>query len=1163
MKQLKNAIGFDPDENNQNEDDLNLVEFVNLKLAARGFPTYGNKADFPFLQLGESLLASFVEKNRLLKDHLCPADARIHNFLYSYLGSHAKEVGEATFVPANSVVVERHGLARVLSLPPDKDVFTSDIIESYRAINGVLHNPKNDRRTTKGVFHIVEGGLPIPADKKAVPILAFARMLKHALNPPKELLRLPFTSSQEAQAELFVSLLLRPIICPEVEGVIQEKSLETRFFAPGNLVSNLDFVESIFGNAGDPYLPDNDSQLDLEHWSGHTGAVILAPHLTRLTKKELGLPSFAQASEGQQKDGMCWQSENELYNEGGAFKVTCRDHRGVIVTLIADNYFGYCKKEVKTQISFAANLYGQVEEEHAGGVVAFPSYDLGEDFHLSRYFPGVNHTFEDVIKNWGEMMDLQPEGFAIDKKYPSIVYVPEDVDIELHDQTIAWGKEGERKQIHLVPNTSYVLPSGYKVEMGRPGQGLRWRLFGTTAEGTFCHKPCTVSGGGKSEISKPISDAMVSGPVFVANFESDFHKVEEIIKREYGVRFKDASRNRENGRPILSTSRSLGSVVKLFTPSPSYTDEHNEYVGSIPRYIRDLVFLVKRFWKPDWGDNWRPRFGVDIINGMPGNELKYRDSKLLTYYLRVGFMPGGAWRTFSLRKDFNPSRKIQREDDITASITIPSTTDLPTNRNFKQRGLKYTRNCEYRFFQRPDDAIVRGYDKQSELDFSGSDNFFSNYEPLDREKAREIMRDAIRFDLFTQPMKAMFEKFVNDEKGPDFLVCTAYPRLVDGKRTKNPRYLQTRPNLVNPRDKYLSEMGARLFRRIPLGKSVPFPVNAVLAGRRNNPPDAEAKIRALCVYNPIHYQELPELFMDFVASLTGKSPSTTGAGSEGALTKGPFNALPSVVDLNNALVSYVISGYRCFSSAAGWIGPKYRVDHDISLLVPEIWCRMTPEEQDARSMIDDGYLEEVEDFEFEGKSIPASRLGYRITKKFVHTYCGRILSNPSTLFTEDMLKPELQDLAVFADGINNIVETQKRVAMLYFEDGSVEKACPPLKALLHIMAHGDYEGKTISDPEIRDLFTAENCYKSDWYQERLITRHEVSVNLAKRYVISIQKFLDRPEYEDESKRLKMGERLTEAKASLDRIKGQRSLKLFRGTLGTDPSVTATMTNGPA
>ena len=47
--------------------------------------------------------------------------------------------------------------------------------------------------------------------------------------------------------------------------------------------------------------------------------------------------------------------------------------------------------------------------------------------------------------------------------------------------------------------------------------------------------------------------------------------------------------------------------------------------------------------------------------------------------------------------------------------------------------------------------------------------------------------------------------------------------------------------------------------------------------------------------------------MDFVSSLTGKSPSTTGAGSEGALTKGPFNAVLPITDLNNALVSYLLT----------------------------------------------------------------------------------------------------------------------------------------------------------------------------------------------------------------------------------------------------------------
>jgi len=47
----------------------------------------------------------------------------------------------------------------------------------------------------------------------------------------------------------------------------------------------------------------------------------------------------------------------------------------------------------------------------------------------------------------------------------------------------------------------------------------------------------------------------------------------------------------------------------------------------------------------------------------------------------------------------------------------------------------------------------------------------------------------------------------------------------------------------------------------------------VLCGRRNNP--ADGKIPALACHNPIHYYELPELFMEITSSMTGKSPSTT------------------------------------------------------------------------------------------------------------------------------------------------------------------------------------------------------------------------------------------------------------------------------------------------
>src|SRR5258708_1426365 len=166
-------------------------------------------------------------------------------------------------------------------------------------------------------------------------------MLSQAFNPPRELLRLPFTSTRPNPAECIVSLLLRPLVAPEVPGVYSQKTMEIRFFAPGSLVSNLDFVESIFGNGGDPDLPENDAGLDTEHWTGHTGCVILAPHLAKLTKKAVGLPHWDAATPRQRRDGMAWRDEWEFYNNAQPFKLTCRDENGVIVTIIADNYFGY------------------------------------------------------------------------------------------------------------------------------------------------------------------------------------------------------------------------------------------------------------------------------------------------------------------------------------------------------------------------------------------------------------------------------------------------------------------------------------------------------------------------------------------------------------------------------------------------------------------------------------------------------------------------------------------------------------------------------------------------------------------------------------------------------------------------------------------------------
>lgn len=137
-----------------------------------------------------------------------------------------------------------------------------------------------------------------------------------------------------------VSLHLRPLVCPAIPGVAPEKRSEVRFYVPGSCTSNLDFVENIFGNGGDSRLPENDAGLDTDHWTGTTGCVILAPHLRKQLKKEMGLPHIDKATERQKETGMCWSDPTELYNSGKPFKITLRDERGIMVTILADNYFG-------------------------------------------------------------------------------------------------------------------------------------------------------------------------------------------------------------------------------------------------------------------------------------------------------------------------------------------------------------------------------------------------------------------------------------------------------------------------------------------------------------------------------------------------------------------------------------------------------------------------------------------------------------------------------------------------------------------------------------------------------------------------------------------------------------------------------------------------------
>ncbi|MCM4190693.1 hypothetical protein PA07B_11804, partial [Cutibacterium acnes P07B] len=1014
------------------------MDSVNLRLALNGLPL-PTAARASYIDVVAPVLARQRELRRELPELLCPADRRIQAFIDRYLG---EDSSVHPRLPDTTLTLDEPGLARALSLPVDGDDFSSDLVSSYRVANGVLHNPRNDRRTTAGVFHVAEGGLAIPDDKKAVPIDVFARLLDLAFQAPPEHTLLPYTSTQpvDRQAHTWVSLLLRPLVVPEVPGFVSERRMEIRFFAPGGLVSNLDFVEGIFGNSGDPLLPVNDSALAPSGWTGHSGCIILAPHLNLIRKVDLGLPHVDQATDRQRRDGMCWSDESELYNEGKPFKLCARDESGVILTIVADNYFGYCKKEVKTQISYSANLFGLAEEEHSGGARAYISHNEGQEYAT----PVCDQTVSDVVMANPDHFEMLSDGQARVLDIDDVVLVPGGTKFSLRDGTVSW--DNGDHSIRMRADTEYISPAGYRIHMVHNDADDQWYLEGTYGDSTTLHKCCTVSGGGKSEISKAISDTFLWGNAYSPDFEADMDAVDDILHRDYSTRFADPKLNGIDHRPVLSTERSVGSVIKLLTPSSDFTDWYNDWINSIPAFRKELVFTIKRYYKPEWGDDWRSHFSVAPTNGRHGNMVRLDGQKVLVSMARVGFQPDGSWRLFTLRHDYAPAVKVQTEDDMTASIvTSPGVVTGP-------EGLsrKVVANCEALLFQRPDDAIYRGYDTQTERDMSGTDLFISNYQPLTREDVRAMRDDVVAFSKFTPPMRTFLSNFADSDPSeqPKFVVSSADPRLIDGVRSRNPRYLQVRPDIAKPRETAIANLASHLYHGLPIDEPLPLPVDVVAAGRRNNPP--EGKIPALCAYNPLHYMELPELFMEFISSMTGKSPSTTGAGSEGALTKAPFNALPAVFDLNSSFLSFVLSGYDGWLSSAGFIGPKVEVAHDISLLVPEIFCRMSPAERDAKTLIEGGYLEKLEDYDKDGELILASRLGYRMTEKFMRAYFGRIFLHPDTVFTPEMLRPELQDADIFADSVRTISTTHARVAKAYFDDGTVSLAVPPIRALLEI-----------------------------------------------------------------------------------------------------------------
>jgi len=101
------------------------------------------------------------------------------------------------------------------------------------------------------------------------------------------------------------------------------------------------------------------------------------------------------------------------------------------------------------------------------------------------------------------------------------------------------------------------------------------------------------------------------------------------------------------------------------------------------------------------------------------------------------------------------------------------------------------------------------------------------------------------------------------------------------------------------------------------------------------------------------------------------------------------------------------------------------------------------------------------------------------------------------------------------------------------------------------MADGVYEGRTVSDPSIRAMFTRDYLLQSDWYQQRLEIKQQRDCELWQQHQAYIQQQLSKTEHNDSASRAALSQKLEASERMLAEINDPAYLQQLQGTLGAD------------
>ena len=160
----------------------------------------------------------------------------------------------------------------------------------------------------------------------------------------------------------------------------------------------------------------------------------------------------------------------------------------------------------------------------------------------------------------------------------------------------------------------------------------------------------------------------------------------------------------------------------------------------------------------------------------------------------------GGWRTFKLRQDFIAADKVQTEDDITASVVVPAgrcCRTAPAGYDDAEP-TSSSINCECAALpaaRRRDPPRARPADRSRP---GPAGQLPVQLRAAHRRRRRATMVERRHRVRRVHRRRCSGSLRGRRRPGTGYVVCSAHPRLVDGKPSKNPRYLQIRPGPARP-----------------------------------------------------------------------------------------------------------------------------------------------------------------------------------------------------------------------------------------------------------------------------------------------------------------------------------------------------------------------------